>query len=32
MPRGCSTPDRGYFDSVSIQLELSVVSLFSVST
>ena len=29
MPRGCSTPDRGYFDSVSIQLELSVVSLFS---
>jgi len=24
MPRGCSTPDRGYFDSVSTQLELSV--------
>ena len=29
MPRGCSTPDRGYFDSVSTKLELSVVSLFS---
>ena len=24
MPCGCSPPDRGYFDSVSIQLELSV--------
>ena len=28
MPR-CNTPDHSYFDSVSTQLELSVVSLFS---